>query len=162
MRAPAGGVVGIRLRLASGRKLSVRGGHERLFVPSELTGSGPLLIAEGPTDTAALLDLGFDAIGRPNCSGGTRHVVDYLQLNGVHDVVVVADGDEPGRIGAEKLARILTAYVEDVRVIAPPAGIKDARQWKRMGATHDVITATIGNARWRPLVVSIRRRGSDA
>lgn len=61
----AGVLTGIRLRLADGRKLSVRGGPEGLFVPADLGQPERLLIAEGPTDTASLLDLGLAAVGRP-------------------------------------------------------------------------------------------------
>lgn len=159
MRAPAGGITGIRLRLTNGRKLSVRGGKERLFIPDELSGDGPLLVAEGPTDTMAALDLGFDAIGRPSCTGGTRHVVDFVQLNNTKDVVVVADGDEPGRIGAGKLASVLAAYVETVKTILPPPGIKDLRAWRRAGATESVVAAAIDNAPAWPLVIRISRGG---
>ena len=65
-----GDVLGIRLRLRNGRKLSVRGSKEGLFLPAGLEGGQQLLVAEGPTDTAALLDLGFAAVGRPSCTGG--------------------------------------------------------------------------------------------
>jgi phage/plasmid primase-like uncharacterized protein len=72
MRNANGKVVGIRLRRPDGRKVSVTGGHEGLFIPRgrDLYPGEPLLIAEGPTDTAALLDLNFMAIGRPSCTGG--------------------------------------------------------------------------------------------
>jgi len=52
----AGQVVGIRLRFPDGRKLAVTGGREGLFIPTDLTYRELLLVAEGPTDTAALLD----------------------------------------------------------------------------------------------------------
>jgi hypothetical protein len=75
----AGRVQGIRLRFSNGRKLAVRGGREGLFVPSGLAATNQLLICEGPTDTAALLDLGFAAVGRPSCAGGTRLLVELLR-----------------------------------------------------------------------------------
>ena len=159
MQVASGRVTGIRLRLANSRKLSVRGGHEGLFIPSGLTGDCPLLIAEGPTDTAALIDLGFDAIGRPSCSGGTRHVVDFVRVRRINDVVVIADDDEPGRIGADRLATVLTAYSKQVRVIAPPAGVKDARHWRCNGATHEAVSLAIDDAPPRSLPMQIRRRG---
>src|SRR5262249_61220748 len=64
-----GTVLGMRLRLPDGRKLSVRGGKEGLFLPRDFAAQSPVLIAEGPTDAAALLDLGFPAaLGRPSCT----------------------------------------------------------------------------------------------
>ena len=150
MRNAAGQIVGIRLRLDSGRKLAVRGGKEGLFVPSDLKPRGRLMIGEGPTDTAALLDLGFQAVGRPSCSGGVRHAVALLQRLQPAEVVVVADADEPGQRGAEALAGRLLAYVPAARLITPPPGMKDARQWKLNGATWAEVQATIDAAPvWR-------------
>lgn len=153
-----GRVVGIRLRLTNGRKLAVRGGREGLFVPEGLTGDGPLLIAEGPTDTAALLDLGFDVIGRPSCTGGQRLLVDFVQRRQPPEVVVVADGDGPGKRGAESLAVVLVAYAAAVRVITPPEGVKDAREWKRRGATRQEVQEVIDAAKVCRLSVQIRRK----
>jgi hypothetical protein len=159
MRAPSGRVVGIRLRLRDGRKLSVRGGHEQLFVPQALAICGPLLIAEGPTDTAAILDLGFDAIGRPSCTGGTRHVIDYCKIHLPTDVVVVADNDLPGRLGAERLAEALVAYVPNLKLVTPPIQHKDIRAWKRAGATRDDLNSAIDAAHYRPLQIRSRNGG---
>jgi len=63
MTDATGRLLGIHLRLDSGRKFAVTGGREGLFIPADLPQGGELLIAEGPTDCAALLDLGFAAAG---------------------------------------------------------------------------------------------------
>ena len=60
-------IIGIRRRLGNGRKLCVTGSRNGLFIPSGLSNDKPLMVCEGPTDTAAALDLGFEAVGRPNC-----------------------------------------------------------------------------------------------
>ena len=175
MRDAAGEICGVRLRLANGRKLSIRGGHEGLFTPSlEPAPKGPesigdmlrrcfpelqaLLIPEGPTDTAALLDLGFPALGRPSCRSGAALVVEVCKRLQPGRVVVVTDADAPGRAGAEALARRLRAYVPDVRIIEPPAGVKDAREWKRAGATRPDVQAAIDVAPTLPLEVRARTR----
>jgi hypothetical protein len=152
MRDAVGNVLGIRLRLRNGRKLAVRGGHEGLFIPTRLTeiveaNSGQLLVAEGPTDTAALLDLGFDTIGRPSCSGGTRLLVEFIRRRKVRSVVVVADSDMPGQRGAANLAEVLTAYAASIRIVTPPVPQKDARAW--------------GSLRHRFLVAGERSRVQD-
>ena len=131
------------MRLLGGRRLSVKGGKEGLFLPAELSSAGRLLIAEGPTDTAALLDLGFSAVGRPSCQGGADLLTELVRQREAAEVVIVADADGAGRSGAEALAAVLLACVKTARVIFPPAEIKDARQWKQHGATFGEIEQTI-------------------
>ena len=59
-----------------------------------------MLICEGPTDTAALLDMGFaNVVGRPSCTGGIKLLVELVCQRRSEEVVVVADGDEPGQGG---------------------------------------------------------------
>lgn len=143
----AGGTTrGIRLRYVDGRKLAVRGGREGLFVPADLEKADKLLICEGPTDSAALIDLGFAAVGRPSCSGGLGLLVDLVRRRQQREVVIVADADLPGRRGADNLASVLVAYVPTVRIIEPPDGVKDARAWKRNGANSAEVVAAINNA----------------
>lgn len=73
-------------------------------------------------------------------------------------VVVVADRDEADQRGAERLASVLVAYVPAVKVITPPAGIKDARAWRRLGATAADVLGAIDAATVRQLTVAARRR----
>ena len=138
-----GNVRGIRLRLRNGRKLAVKGGHDGLFIPSDLSVGGRLLIAEGPSDTAALLDLGFDAVGRPSCSGGIKLLSDRLTQLKMDEAVIVADSDQPGEQGAQNLASMLRIYVPVVKLITPPGGLKDAREWKQHGATTAEVEAVL-------------------
>ena len=162
MRDAAGRVLGIRLRAADGRKYAVAGGREGLFIPNDLPNRpGQLLIAEGPTDTAALLDLGLAAVGRPSCTGGVTYLVRLVQASRADEVVVVADADAPGQRGAEALAATLVAYVPRLRVIAPPHGVRDARAWLRAGATVADLNAAIKASPIRSLTMGCRnvRRG---
>jgi len=152
--------IGVRLRTESGRKWAIPGSHNALFWPKDLTGRGPLLFCEGPTDTAALLDLGYDAIGRPSCEGAVEMVIEVVQHLHRRDVVVVADADEPqrqpdgsvrrpGLDGANRLAQALTEAGYRPKVIQPTQG-KDARAWLQAGATRAVVDAVIASALyWR-------------
>lgn len=140
MRRPDGFICGIRRRFPDGRKLSVRGGREGLFIPMQLADTGPLVVTEGPTDCAALLSLGFAVVGRPSCTGGTEYV---KQLARGRDTVVAADGDEPGQRGAISLAQELNRICPSVTIIIPPAAFKDARAWLQAGATRQDIESTI-------------------
>ena len=143
-------MIGIRLRAENGKKWAIRGSRNGLFWPEDLTGSGPLLVCEGPTDVAALLDLGYDAIGRPSCAGAVELVIQVGHHFHRRDVVVVADTDGPGIDGADCLAQALTEAGHRPKVIQPTQG-KDARAWLRAGATRAVVDTVIANARyWRP------------
>lgn len=145
MRDGDGTVVGIRLRSSDGRKWAVRGSRSALFYAGSPNGQGRVLVTEGPTDTAALMDLGFYVIGRPFCSGGRAFLVSMAQ-RGQRDWVVVSDRDGPGTEGAQKLADELSPHARSVRVIWPLAG-KDARQWVQEGATYEEVRAVIANAK---------------
>jgi len=159
MKDAAGQVVGIRLRLGNGRKLSVRGGHEGLFLPDGLQPGEQLLFCEGPTDCAALLELGFPAAGRPSCTGGTRHCIELVRRLKPQVVVVVADGDEPGQRGAERLAGLLRLYCRDVRTIMPPPPHKDVRDWRKAGAVAADVEQAIADAPVCELKTTWARKG---
>jgi len=143
-------VVGVRLRAERGRKWAITGSRNGLFWPDDLVGTGPLLLAEGPTDVASLLDLGYASIGRPSCAGAVEMVVEVVRHLRRRNVVVVADGDGPGIDGADRLAQALTEADHRPKVIRPTQG-KDARAWVQAGATREVVDAVIANALyWRP------------
>jgi 5S rRNA maturation endonuclease (ribonuclease M5) len=158
MQDLAGNVLGIRLRTLSGKKFAVRGGREGLFIPDGLAFSTDLLVSEGPTDTAALLDLGFEAIGRPCSSGGTRLIIALVKARKPPAIVIVADVDANGvgQRGAEALASSLVPYHASVRTIFPPNNSKDARGWKQAGATPADVQAAVDAAPERSLRVERR------
>ncbi len=156
MRDGAGGVVGIRLRSREGRKWAVRGSREGLFYsPALVPGSEPLVICEGPTDTAAALTLGLQAVGRPSCSGGAEALAALCKRLAVRRVVMLADCDAPhrrpdgsvwypGRDGAVTMARALRRAWQ---MVLPPA--KDLRAWLHRGATREQFDALAASATWR-------------
>jgi 5S rRNA maturation endonuclease (ribonuclease M5) len=157
MTDASGNVLGIRIRSSTGEKWSVTGGHEGLFIPHDLPRGGELLITEGPTDCAALLDLGFAATGRPSCTGGVKLLVELARRRKPSTVTIVADGDEPGQRGANALATVLAVYVRRLRIITPPIEVKDARTWKQAGATVADVRAAIDAAPIRQLNISGRK-----
>lgn len=158
MHDDQGVVRGIRLRSTEGRKWAIKGSRNGLFLPSGLTGGEMLMVCEGPTDTAALIDLKLSAIGRPSCRGGKKLVARFVRSVCPEEVVVVADADSPGIRGAQELAAALSLVCRRVRVLVPPGGVRDAREWKRAGATNARVVAA---AKASPILrLSIRRRGS--
>jgi hypothetical protein len=102
-----GELIGIRLRNEAGKKWAVKGSRQGLFIPfaaiPTLLRRRNALVVEGPTDTAAGLDLGFMTIGRPACRGQEKMLADCLTNLGINEVIIVADNDEPGRSGASSL-----------------------------------------------------------
>ncbi|HAU38884.1 MAG TPA: hypothetical protein DCX07_14365 [Phycisphaerales bacterium] len=132
MRNAGGEIIGLHIRYASGAKAAEAGSRLGLFLPADLPKIGTLAICEGVTDTAAALDLGQEAVGRPSCNCGAS-ILAVLARG--RDVVIVGDNDPPGRHGAESLASCLVGRCSTVRILYPPEGIKDLRQWRRSGLT---------------------------
>ena len=157
-----GTVTGIRLRPPVGRKFSVTGGKESLFLPAVMSPADEvLLVCEGATDAIAAHTLGFpNAVGRPSCTGGTAHLVAAVRRHRPAGVVVVGDNDEPGMRGAEALASRLTLFCRDVRVIAPPVGVNDLRAWVAAGATRPALEHLIHAAARRRLDLSLTTKGT--
>jgi hypothetical protein len=153
MRQPSSKIIGIRTRYPSGFKAAEKGSRQGLFVPADLPGNGVLVICEGATDAAAALDLGLAAVGRPSCSCGAATLV---VLAKGREVVIIGDNDPPGRRGAESLASALTPYCPTVRVVYPPDGVKDLRQWKLAGLTAEGFAAALKAAQPCKLTISSR------
>lgn len=139
MRAADGQVLGIRLRSDS-RKWTVTGSREGLFY-GEL--GADVLVCEGPTDTAAALTLGFNAVGRPSCSGTVWHVGELARLSGIARLIVVADDDGPGRRGA---LRMIDALKIPSKVLALPC--KDIRRFVQLGGTRKLLTDMLAAQEW--------------
>ena len=141
--AYTGKTCGIRLRTTDGRKLSMRGSKAGLFIPVAMDDPDPIFIAEGPTDTAALLSAGVYAIGRSSCLGQEQMVARFCEKR---PVVIMADVDGPGRKGAAKLAQALKWHALSVRIMAPHEKTKDVREWiHRGGITRDFLMAVADN-----------------
>ena len=115
MRSERGEVIGVRLRASTGRKWAIRGSRQGLFLPDgalpDVAGkvkSDPVVVCEGPTDTAAALDWGLCAVGRPSCAGGLGMLVPLLQRR--HVVVLADRGDVVLGVGElqERLLGVVT------------------------------------------------------
>lgn len=134
--------VGIRLRTKQGDKFAVKGSKNGIFLVDSTPVPDKVFVCEGPTDTAAMMQLGFQAMGRPSCSGG----IDYLRsmLKG-REVVIVSDHDSPGRAGANKLANELMYTNKSVKIIEPPR--KDMRAWLNNGASAKAVDQLVDNAK---------------
>jgi len=94
---------------------------------------------ERPVDMAAALT----AIGKPGAGNADELTVAFVRGMRPRSIVVVADNDAIGRKRASTLTTRLAVDHPDVRMIAPPQEIKDARVWKKAGANFDSVAAAI-------------------
>ena len=102
-----------------------------------------LYVCEGPTDTAAAVELGFFAVGRPNCCCGGPEIKIYARRMACSRVVVVSDNDKPGLDGARKVGgQLLLPFA----LYVPPA--KDLREFVRLGGTRAMVENTLNNTIW--------------
>lgn len=118
-------LVGIRIRSMSGKKWAIKGSRQGLFMPMQWPSRRKgIVVCEGPTDTAALLGLGLNAIGRPSAMGSHALVDEVVEGS---PVCIISDSDKVGIDSSTKLASHLKKQGNKVCVIIPPA--KDARDW---------------------------------
>ena len=128
-----GQIIGRVLRFDDGRRPKAEPGSKRgltmewpLRSYAGTSPAEPILVAEGASDAAVGLELGFVTIGRPSATGGLRQLCPLLR--DLH-VVVVGDNDDAGRRGAEKIADGLHGVAASVKLIFPPDGFNDLRDW---------------------------------
>lgn len=144
-----GRIIGVLKRLPDGKKIAIVGSRRGLTMAWPLpayAGSSPndpILIVEGPTCTAAGLDLGFVTIGRPSATGGTEHLQPLLRDR--HVVISGENDGGAGRLGADKIAQAIVGDAALVRIIYPPSDDKDLRDWAQHADRAEIETA-IGEA----------------
>jgi hypothetical protein len=151
-------IIGISRRTKP-KPCCIKGSSIGIFWPLKVTPHHRtrLFICEGPTDCAALLDLGFDAIGRQGCLGCVDIIQKFLTY-ARRDIVIMADHDSPknrpdgsqfrpGQEGALRLGKAIISLCASVCIITPPNS-KDIRQWYNEGATKEMVEALIKNARY--------------
>lgn len=151
-RTAAGEIVSVGLRLDQ-KDDSQRYDHDGrsksppglIFIPGRwLTSTGPVLIVEGMSDTAALDTIRIDAVGHPG-TAPKKALLDELEtlLRKVPEdrpIIRVAERDKgrehdensPGRIGARATAQALAnRLARPVGVALAPDDVKDSRAWIR-------------------------------
>ena len=155
-RNAAGDIVGISTRLAvpiksregkvTTKKMIVGSSHGLFYGPSTFSeSSGPILLVEGASDTAAAYSMGLTAaIGRPSSTGGVDDLAELLRdIPGGRQIVVVGENDEreavikgkksiisPGRNGAILTAtRLAEKLGRPILWAMPQAGAKDTREY---------------------------------
>lgn len=154
MRSGDNGIVGIRLRSMDGKKWAEPGSNAGLFIPQTPV-PNTVFIVEGPTDSAALMSIGFFAIGRPSCSGGVDHLKEWFKRHPNKRCVVVADVDldklrndgsidNPGIRGAKTLIEHLSV---PTAMLTLPA--KDSREFVVAGGTPALLNSILNQLVWK-------------
>lgn len=150
--------IGARLRNATG-KFALKHSRNGIFVPRDQPEPlDTLLVTEGESDAAAMLDLGFFAIGKPGAGSADLHVAIYARRTKPARIVIVADNDAIGIAGAHHLAGRLAADHRDVRVVQPACGVKDARAWMLAGADRSNVLAAVDAATPVKFVTRVQER----
>jgi hypothetical protein len=146
MKNGAGDVIGIRLRdPKTAKKWSVKDSSAGLIYDSGLLSiERPelLWVVEGPSDAAALLSLGLFAVGVPSAGGAIDYLMELARRILPQEIAILADADDAGKRGAERIAEAVM-IVAPVRIVSPPQGVKDAREWVVSGAVADDLLAAL-------------------
>ena len=137
-------VIGISLRNLSDKKSFVKCGQRGLYVPSTFRiAQGPIVIVEGASDTAALVDAQIAVVGRPSAKMGTDALARLLRAD-AREIIVLGENDKknddlwPGRDGAIHVANELaTRLGRPVKWALPPKQYKDAREYLISEKGHD-------------------------
>lgn len=141
------GPIGIRLRADNGSKFAVTGSRAGIFIPygAMITvRHDRVFICEGPTDTAACLDMGLFALGRASCRGQEEMMLWALEQIDPKEVVVVSDNDGPGIEGAEAIF----GHIMHKKVMLTPPG-KDILQFARDGGNAALLESILKNLVWQ-------------
>lgn len=98
-------LVGCRNRRRDGKKWSLKGGREGLYVGRKLDLKMPLVVTEGATDAVAAYQAGLvNVVGRSNCMCGGRHLARLMRNNPRTPIILLADPDEVGEDYGKDLA----------------------------------------------------------
>lgn len=145
MRDASGNPCGIRYRSYSGAKFSETHSKEGLFfLPADLLPDF-LVVVEGASDAAAVMDLGFlSVIGRANCRGNVDQIENLCRRLNPRSVVLIPDADSVGVQGASQLRLRIERQPISVKTLVLPSGIKDARACVQSTKNADWLRDQIG------------------
>lgn len=163
-RDASGKVVGIVRRYRDGAKKTMRWSGHGLYFASPLLrmSKGPVFMPEGGSDTAALLGLGMNVVGRPSNLGGVDQLSELL-VGIKNPIVVIGERDKkqlaecscgtcgrcwPGLFGAIQTADRLAERLHRRVLVRFFRGAKDAREW--VNANRDASGVDAIKASYRP------------
>jgi len=133
-------IAGMQVRFPDGVKCSVTGTQIGVFVPKTIMAhDGIIGVAEGLSDAMAACELGIKTVGKWNCSTPHETLLTLIvgKFKPTKGILIFADNDGPGKKGAVELRGMLKTYLPNLptKTIVPPLGVKDLREYKRLGLT---------------------------
>jgi len=145
MREANGNPVGIRYRLRSGKKFSELHSSEGMFfLPGDLI-RDYLVVVEGASDAAAVMDCGYiSVIGRANCRGNVGQIENLCRRLQPKVVVIIPDPDFVGIQGANQLRLRIERQAIPVKTLVLPEGQKDVRALVQLKENADWLADQIG------------------
>lgn len=145
MREANGNPVGIRYRLRSGKKFSELHSSEGLFhLPGDLI-RDYLIVVEGASDAAAVMDCGYiSVIGRANCRGNVAQIETLCRRLQPKVVVLIPDSDIVGIAGANQLRLRIERQAIPVKTLILPDVHKDVRACVQKKENADWLADQIG------------------
>lgn len=118
-------IIGIQRRYVDGQKRMVKGSRLGIFMSSSvlqavrrLKNDFVLLITEGFSDAAVATHFGFYTIGRISATSSTEVITKFIAKYSIPNIILIADNDGAGIVGAEKLVKKLNLSLTN-----PPGSI---------------------------------------
>lgn len=130
-------LIGIKRRCLNGTKFCVRHSQLGIIIPKRFNYKKRAIVLEGESDTAAMYDLGYNVIGRPNTTAGMYMLACLLRNQ---ESVILSD-NEGKKIhpitGAVSYPGPQSAYTLDSMLLGKSCvvvcPVKDARLWVQTG-----------------------------
>jgi CHC2 zinc finger len=139
----------VRRPSGTGWEWNLDGVEKVLYNLPTLKTAQAVLICEGEKDCDTARER-FGAVATTCAGGAGKWKNDYGECLRGKRIVVVADGDEPGRRHADQIARALSGKVALLKVIELP-GSKDLSDWIQAGGTAEALAGFIEmQAEWTP------------
>jgi putative DNA primase/helicase len=110
-------------------------GHVQSNSSALLDSRDPIIIVEGMTDAATVLDMGLVAVGRPSNLACLNMLSDLVRgrpaiIVGENDQVNPLTGQRPGWEGMTAAYQTLKHVCRSAKMVLPPEEFKDLRQWR--------------------------------
>ena len=92
---------------------------------------------------------------KPKCNSKVEMTAEIVKGR---DIVIIGDNDVGGRAGVERLCDTLVLHCKDVRIVYPPEGTNDLRDWLTIGLAAEKLRDIISNTESVGIKISFSRK----